>query len=115
MTARPTVYYDGGCPVCSREVQLYKAGGGSASFVWVDVTQVDEAALGPGLTRDAALARMHVRRADGTMVSGAAAFAEIWQAMPGLRWFGRLLAIRPFGALAEPGYSLFLLARRLWR
>ncbi|HQT44325.1 MAG TPA: DUF393 domain-containing protein [Halothiobacillus sp.] len=110
-----TVYYDGGCPVCSREVQFYQGCGGSASFVWVDVTQADEAALGSGLTRDAALARMHLRRADGTIVSGAAAFAEIWWGIHGLRWLGWLLAIPPVGALAEVSYRVFLRMRRLWR
>jgi len=115
MADRPTVYYDGGCPVCSREVRFYQGRDGSDSFAWVDAARGDEAALGLGLSREAALARMHVRRADGTLVSGAAAFAEIWRGMPGLRWLGRLLAIPPFGALAEFGYLLFLRARLLWR
>ncbi len=76
MSERPIVYYDGGCPVCSREITFYQRRPGGESFAWVDVTQADEAALGPGLSREAALARMHVRRADGTVVDGAAAFAE---------------------------------------
>jgi predicted DCC family thiol-disulfide oxidoreductase YuxK len=115
MADRPTVYYDGGCSVCSREVQFYQSRDGSNSFARVDVARGDEAALGLGLPREAALARMHVRRADGTIVSGAAAFAEIWRGMPGLRWLGMLLAIPPFIALAELGYRLFLRARKLWR
>jgi predicted DCC family thiol-disulfide oxidoreductase YuxK len=115
MADRPTVYYDGGCPVCSREVRFYQGRDGSDSFVWVDVARADEAALGPGLSRNKALARIHVRRGDGRLVSGAAAFAEIWRGMPGMRWLGRLLAIPPFGALAELGYRLFLQARKLWR
>jgi predicted DCC family thiol-disulfide oxidoreductase YuxK len=115
MADRPTVYYDGACPVCSREVQFYQGRDGANSFVWVDVAQADEAALGPGLSRNEALARMHVRRADGTIVAGAAAFAEIWRGMPGLRWLARLMAVPPCGALAELGYRLFLRARKLWR
>jgi predicted DCC family thiol-disulfide oxidoreductase YuxK len=115
MADRPTVYYDGGCPVCSREVQFYQGRDGSDSFAWVDVARVDEAVLEPGLSREAALARIHVRREDGTIVSGAAAFAEIWRGMPGLRWLGRLVAMPPFGAVAEFGYRVFLRARKLWR
>jgi predicted DCC family thiol-disulfide oxidoreductase YuxK len=115
MADRPTVYYDGGCPVCSREVGFYQGRDVSDSFAWVDVARADEAALGQGLSRNEALARMHVRRADGTIVSGAAAFAEIWRGIPGLRWLGRMLAVPPFGALAELGYRLFLRARKLWR
>jgi predicted DCC family thiol-disulfide oxidoreductase YuxK len=115
MADRPTVYYDGGCPICSREVEFYQGRDGSGSFAWVDVARADEAALGPGLSRNEALARMHVRRADGRLVSGAAAFAEIWRGMPCLRWLGQLLAIPPFGVLAEIAYQLFLRARKLWR
>ena len=115
MAERPVVYFDGGCPVCSREIKFYQTRTDSGQFAWVDVTQADEAALGPGLSRTAALARMHVRLANGTVVDGAAAFAEIWRSTPGLRWLGLLLAIPPAGALAEIGYRIFLRARRLWR
>jgi predicted DCC family thiol-disulfide oxidoreductase YuxK len=115
MSERPTVYYDGGCPVCSREIGFYRHRNGGESFSWVDVTQADEAALGPGLSRAAALARIHVRRPDGTVVDGAAAFAEIWRGMPGLRWLGLLLGVQPFSALAAVGYRIFLRMRRLWR
>jgi len=115
MTERPTVYYDGGCPVCSREIGFYQRRPGAECLAWVDVTQAGDAALGAGLSREAALARIHVRRADGTLVDGAAAFGEIWRGMPGLRWLGLLLGVPPFGVLAEFGYRLFLRARRLWR
>ncbi|MDE8345781.1 MAG: DUF393 domain-containing protein [Acidocella sp.] len=110
-----TVYYDGGCPVCAREINLYRNRPGCRSFVWVDVMQADEVTLGPGLSREAARARMHVRRADGTLIAGAAAFAEIWRGMPGLRSLGKLLTVPPFSIFAELGYRVFLRARKLWR
>ena len=115
MTERPTVYYDGGCPVCSREIGFYQRRQGGQSFAWVDVTLADEAALGPGLSREAAQSRIHVRRPDGTVVDGVAAFREIWRGMPGLRWLGLLVAIPPIGALAEVGYRIFLRTRKLWQ
>ncbi|MCW8306606.1 DUF393 domain-containing protein [Acidiphilium sp. PA] len=113
--ARPVVYYDGGCPVCSREIGQYQRRAGGAGFDWMDVTTADAAQLGAGLTREAALGRMHVRRADGTLVSGAAAFAEIWRGMRGLRWLGRLVGVPPFDVAAEFGYRVFLRVRPLWR
>jgi glutathione peroxidase len=114
MARRIQVFYDGGCPVCSREIAFYRARPGSDAFEWVDVHRSGES-LGAGLSRDAALARLHVRLADGTLLSGAAAFAAMWRSMPGLRWLGRLLAVPPFGALAELGYRVFLWVRRTWR
>eukprot|EP01037_Dinobryon_pediforme_P001936 gene1936-1968_t len=53
------VYYDGGCPVCSREIAFYKTRPGTNGFRWIDVNAASPADLGPGLTRDLALARMH--------------------------------------------------------
>jgi predicted DCC family thiol-disulfide oxidoreductase YuxK len=115
MSGRPVVYYDGGCPVCSREIGAYQKQAASKSFDWVDVTCADSETLGPGLTREKAMARMHVRRADGTLASGAAAFAEIWRGFPALRWLGVLLGLPPFGAMAELGYRAFLKIRTTWR
>jgi predicted DCC family thiol-disulfide oxidoreductase YuxK len=109
------VYFDGGCPVCSREIAFYKTRPGAAGFTWVDVSAGDSATLGSDLTREAALARMHVRRADGTLLSGAAGFAEMWRRMPGFTWLGRLVALPPMRAAAELAYCGFLRARRLWR
>ncbi len=106
------VYFDGGCPICAREIAFYRARPGAAGFDWIDVSREDP---GPGLTREAALARMHVRRADGTLLSGAAAFAAMWQRMPGFIWLGRMVAFPPMRVVAELAYRGFLRARRLWR
>lgn len=111
---RMQVFYDGGCPVCSSEIAFYRKRPGADGFDWVDVQRAEQS-LGAGLSREAALARMHVRLADGTLLSGAAAFAAMWRNMPGLHWLGRWLQVPPFGAIAELGYRIFLLVRRAWR
>ena len=111
-TAPLQVYFDGGCPICAREIAFYRARPGAAGFAWIDVSREEP---GPGLTREAALARMHVRRPDGTLLSGAAAFAEMWQRMPGFTWLGRIVALPPMRVMAELAYRGFLRARRLWR
>ena len=71
------IYYDGGCPVCSREMAQYRRARGAEKLEFIDVSTCAPAALGAGLTRDEAMARLHVRDADGRMVSGAAAFAAL--------------------------------------
>lgn len=113
--AATQVFFDGGCPVCSREIAFYKKRPGAEAFEWVNVVDSPPQVLGPGLSRELALARMHVRLADGTLLSGASAFAALWRQMPGFRALGWLLAVPPFGVLAEIGYRAFLQCRRLWR
>lgn len=113
--ACPTVYFDGACPVCSREVAMYRRQPGADGVQWIDVAQCASADLGPGLSRDAALARLHLRQADGTLVSGAAAFTTLWRALPRWAWLGRLLGKGPGLWLLESGYRVFLIMRRGWR
>jgi demethoxyubiquinone hydroxylase (CLK1/Coq7/Cat5 family) len=110
-----TVYFDGACPVCSREIATYRRQAGAEACTWVDVSACESAALGQDLSREQALARMHVRRADGTLVSGAAAFAQMWQSLPATRWLGRVAGWPPVTAVLELAYRAFLRVRRAWR
>lgn len=105
------VYYDAACPLCRREVAFYQRLDRSGRVDWVDVHASDRYTVAPGLTRDLALARLHARDARGQWFSGALAFAAIWQRMPWLAPFGRLLARRPFRWVAEGGYRVFLRIR----
>ncbi len=101
------VFFDGDCPLCRAEIGLYQRGGSDARF-----TNVAENGSAPdGITQAEALARFHVRKADGTLVSGAAAFAELWKATPGWRWLGHVAGTPPLVWLAEGAYRLFLLIR----
>ncbi|MFL1462460.1 thiol-disulfide oxidoreductase DCC family protein [Roseococcus sp. DSY-14] len=110
-----TIYYDGACPVCSHEIAQYRKADGGDRLAFVDVSTCGAEALGPDLSRDAALARMHVRRADGTLASGAAAFAELWRQLPRLAWAGRIASSALVLPILEVGYRAFLRIRRLWR
>lgn len=114
-TPRLTVYFDGGCPVCTREMGMYQRMRGAEQLQWIDVSICGPAALGAGLTQAAALARLHVRRPDGRLASGARAFAALWSALPATRWLGRVAGLPGVVHLLEAGYRGFLIVRRLWR
>lgn len=110
-----SVYFDGGCPVCTREIAFLRRQEGADQLNWVDVTRCDGVELGPGLSREAALDRFHVRRQDGVLVSGSQAFVALWSSLPRWAWAGRLLSARPLRPLLEAGYNWFLTLRKLWR
>ena len=71
-----TVLYDGACPLCRREIALYRGLRSERAVCFVDVS--DASLLPAETTREQLLARFHVQRADGTLVSGAAAFLTLW-------------------------------------
>jgi predicted DCC family thiol-disulfide oxidoreductase YuxK len=112
---RPTLYFDGACPVCAREVAMVRRQAGAEGVNWVDAARREAAELGPGLSRDAALARLHLRRPDGSLVDGAAAFAGLWQALPRWAWLGRRLGSGAGLWWLQAGYRAFLAVRPIWR
>ena len=111
----PTVYFDGACPVCSREIAVYQQGPGGQDIHWVDVTRCQPDELGAGLTRESALARLHMRTKDGQLVSGAAAFTVMWRHLPRWRWLGVAFGSGLRLAALEWAYRAFLRMRRAWR
>lgn len=114
-TAQLTVYFDGACPVCSAEIAHYRRQPGAQACEWVDAASCPEEALGPALTRDAALRRFHVRRADGRLVDGMRGFAVLWSTLPSTARLGRVASFGPMPALLEAAYRVFLAVRPLWR
>jgi predicted DCC family thiol-disulfide oxidoreductase YuxK len=102
-----TVLYDGACPLCRREIGVYRGLRPNTPVCFADVSNA-ALPLPPGTTREQLLARFHVRGSDGQLLSGAQAFLALWAALPGWRWLalaGRL----PGAAWAmERLYRLFL-------
>lgn len=102
-----TVYYDGACPLCSAEIRHYETREGADRLCFVNIADA-EADAGPDLDRETALKRFHVRQADGTVLSGAAAFTEIWATLPGWKWAARIARLPGMPSLLEIGYRAFL-------
>lgn len=102
-----TVLYDGACPLCRREIGVYRGLRSNAPVRFVDISNAAQP-LPPGTTRAQLMARFHVRNRDGELLSGARAFLALWAALPGWRWLalaGRL----PGAAWAmERIYRIFL-------
>lgn len=104
--SRVTVWHDGGCPLCRREIALMRRLDTRGRITFVDVTHAacptDRAAL---------LARFHAREDGGPLLSGAAAFAAMWRAIPLLRPLGLAARHRGVLALLDCGYAAFLRVR----
>lgn len=110
------IFYDGGCPVCRREIMWYGTRRGGTGLTWTDVTDPSNTPRFPhGTTRDALLKRFTVVRCDGAVVQGAAAFVAIWRRIDSLSAAGRLLDNVVCVWIGERLYRGFLSVRSLWR
>jgi 3-demethoxyubiquinol 3-hydroxylase len=102
-----TVLYDGACPLCRREIAVYRGLEAEAPVCFADVSDVG-VALPPGTTRAQLLARFHVRHADGRLDSGAAAFVALWSRLPGWRWLAWAARVPGVAWTMERAYRGFL-------
>ena len=101
------VYYDGGCPLCRREIAHYQKIDRAGVVDFVDLT-CEGADTGPDLSSQAALARFHVRDGDGRLMSGAEAFVRLWQELPGWRWLAPVAKVPGVTWVMERAYRGFL-------
>ncbi|MCW6508892.1 thiol-disulfide oxidoreductase DCC family protein [Lichenifustis flavocetrariae] len=88
-----TVWYDGSCPLCAREIAVMKRLNRRGAVDFVNVGDQESASC--PIDRRALLERLHAREGEGPILSGAPAFAAMWRALPLLRPLG-LAARSPF-------------------
>lgn len=102
-------FFDGGCPLCSREIAHYRKLDRAGRIRWVDITRETDLLEAAGLDLPGAMRRLHVQESDGRLLSGVEAFVAIWRRLPRWRWLARLVTglrlTRPlewaYGSFAE--------------
>ena len=128
-----TVYWDAGCPLCTREINLMKSLDTTSSISFIALNQYSSSSSlesypsvsssscstetcsigsqGTKIPLRNLLARFHAKEAGHDLVSGAAAFAAMWRAIPRLRWLGELARNRVVLFVLEGMYRGFLAVR----
>lgn len=107
-----TVFFDGSCPLCRVEIGYYRRKDQSGTLCFVDISE-EGAVLPEGITQQQAMTRFHVRASDGRLLSGAAAFVEIWARLPKWHWAARTASLPGVMLALEMGYRTFLPFRPL--
>ena len=103
-----TVWYDGGCPLCRREIAVFRRLDRRGAIRFEDIST--QTANCP-IDRARLLARFHAQERGQPIVSGAAAFAAMWRAIPLLRPLGELARLPVLLWVFEQAYLGFLKIR----
>ena len=106
------VYFDGDCPICSREIDYYKSKCIDKSIEWFDINSNNKN-LGPNLDYNKANSRFYIRSISGDLLSGIDAFKVIWYKTPRLNIIARLLEYKFLYYISCFLYELFLVIRNL--
>jgi predicted DCC family thiol-disulfide oxidoreductase YuxK len=99
------VWFDGACPLCRSEIAIMRRLDRRDNIAFVDIAE-GENAICP-VDRAELLARFHARE-NGKLLSGAAAFAAMWRAIPMLRPLGLVAKNRIVLRMLERIYRTFL-------
>ena len=107
---KSTVYFDGSCSLCRAEIGYYRREDQDSALCFVDIS--DTGAIPPeGITQERAMKRFHVQASDGRVLSGAAAFVEVWTRLPRWRWAASAASLPGALIALEWGYRFFLPVR----
>ena len=105
--SKSIVYFDGSCPLCQAEIGYYRRKDQAGALCFLDVSEAG-AVTPEGITQQRAMKRFHVRASDGRVLSGAAAFVEVWTRLPKWSWAARAASLPGAMAALEFGYRMFL-------
>lgn len=104
---KTTVFYDGACPLCSREIAHYRNCSGSDEVNWLDISQSKEQLDAYGIDYDSAMKRFHVLSADGTYHTGAFGFVYLWSILKPYKALSALINFFHLGSLLDWFYMRF--------
>lgn len=103
----PTVFFDGGCPLCRREIAHYQRLDRRGRIRWVDIQREQAYLRQVGLSRQSAMERFHVLDKGQRWQTGAWGFVEMWAYLPYYYWVARLLQSLRLVGLLERAYVPF--------
>lgn len=103
-----SVFYDGKCGLCRREIEHYKRIAPKNVFAWVDITVDASALVKLGVTYAYGLKLLHAQDSQGKLHVGVDAFILIWRQIPRWRALANIVGasfIRPVANIAYRAFA----------
>ncbi len=101
-----TLYFDGECPLCAREIKILSRRAIQARLLFFDISHDDFDAKALGFTLEQMQSSLHASFADGRWVTGLDTTLWSWRAA-GMGMWATPLKWRAIRPLLAAGYSLF--------
>lgn len=91
------VFFDGACPMCSREIAMLRRLDRGRRIRFVDIAAPDFDAAVVGVPHESLMARIHGRLPDGTLIDG----VEVFRRLYGAVGFGPFVALSRLPGVAQ--------------
>ncbi len=110
-TPELTLFYDGACHLCSREIAHYAQIDRDHKLAFVDISNPHFKAEAFGLDPVRVQQEIHIKTKDGRVLTAVRGFAEVWRNIPQYRWVAKVVMTPGIHALATVGYHIFARVR----
>jgi predicted DCC family thiol-disulfide oxidoreductase YuxK len=107
------VFFDGNCPLCSREIALLRRWDRGGRIRFTDIAAADFSAIELGVEHETLMAEIHGRLPDGSWIQGVEVFRRLYAAVG---WRPLVAVTRWPGVrqVLDFGYRLFARNRLRW-
>ena len=102
-----TVFYDGKCGLCSKEINYYRKIAPQGVFDWQDITACSDSLEKQGVCLAEGLKLLHAKDGNGQMQVGVDAFILIWRQLKRWKVLAMLVALPIIKPMAHFSYQLF--------
>ncbi|MGY8872538.1 MAG: thiol-disulfide oxidoreductase DCC family protein [Pseudomonadales bacterium] len=90
---KPIIFYDGSCPLCSKEINHYQRIDYQQRVEWLDLTTNTDRLETYGIQYTTAMARLHGVDSTGEKVSGVDAFLLIWDHLDYYHYLAKVIRV----------------------
>jgi len=102
-----TVYFDGRCGLCSKEIAHYQAIAPAAKFRWCEIQDALAELETLGLSEAQALKQLYSQDSAGELFYGVDTFIQIWRRLPRWHWLAKFTQLPLIYSLAKILYAGF--------
>lgn len=102
-----TVFYDGKCGLCSKEINHYRSIAPDGIFDWQDITKSANGLAKEGISLAEGLRLLHAKDDAGRMHVGVDAFILIWKQLKRWRVLSVVVALPVVRQIADMVYRAF--------
>lgn len=107
------VFFDGDCPLCSREISLLRRLDRHHRVLFTDISAADFDPAEYGTTMRVLMDRIQGRLPDGSLVEGVEVFRRLYAAV-GFGWVAWIMGLPVLSGALDWGYRVFARNRLKW-
>jgi len=102
-----TVFFDGKCGLCSKEINYYRKIAPDGIFIWQDITKSADDLKANGISLSQGLKLLHTKDIDGKFYVGVDAFIVIWKQLKGWRLLAIFVSLPIIKQIINFAYRIF--------